>query len=103
MNIFLTISLDTKNNHLIETVLLSTHNICFDQEIRKLIFNYALLSRGMWGIKISTVWMALVTQPRWPSRRHPLVKLFKNLLGEPTGQRSGNVAFEMWALQSSFK
>ena len=34
-------------NRLIETVLLSTHNICFDREIRKNIFNYALLSQGL--------------------------------------------------------
>ena len=28
-------------------VLLSTHNICFSWEIRKIIFSYTLLSRGM--------------------------------------------------------
>ena len=27
--------------------ILSTHNICFGQEIRKLIFDYALLARGL--------------------------------------------------------
>ena len=32
-------------NRLIETVLLSTHNICFGGEIRKLIFWYALLTK----------------------------------------------------------
>ena len=33
---------DQKNN-LIETVLLSTHSICFGSEIRKLIINYTLI------------------------------------------------------------
>ena len=28
-------------------VLLSTHNICFGREIRKIFFSYALLSRGL--------------------------------------------------------
>ena len=32
--------LGAQKNRLIETVLLSTHNICFDQEIRKLNFNF---------------------------------------------------------------
>ena len=40
VNIFLSISFNicfgTKKNRLTETVLLSTHNICFGQEIRKL-------------------------------------------------------------------
>ena len=35
---------------LIETVLLSTHNISFSWEIRKLIFWYALLTKGLWLI-----------------------------------------------------
>ena len=34
-------------NRLIETVPLSTHNICFGWQIRKIILNYALLSRGL--------------------------------------------------------
>ena len=34
-------------NRLIETVLLSTHNICFGLEIRKIIFSCALLSDGL--------------------------------------------------------
>ena len=33
----LTCVLDAKKNRLIETVLLSTHNICFSWEIRNLI------------------------------------------------------------------
>ena len=32
---------------LIETVLMSTHNICFGWEIRKIFFNYTLLSGGL--------------------------------------------------------
>ena len=39
--------LGAHKNHLIETFLLSTHSICFDQEMRKMIFNYVLLSRGL--------------------------------------------------------
>ena len=36
--------LGAQKNRLIETVLLSTHNICFGWEIIKLIFHYAFLS-----------------------------------------------------------
>ena len=39
--------LGAQKNCLIETVLLSTHNICFGGEIRKIIFQYALLSGGL--------------------------------------------------------
>ena len=39
----LTCVFDAQKNRLIETVLLSTHNICFCWEIRKIIFSYALL------------------------------------------------------------
>ena len=38
----LTYVLDAQKNRLIETVLLSTHNICFGSIIRKLNFGYAL-------------------------------------------------------------
>ena len=38
----LTFVLGAQKNRLIETVLLSTHNICFGGEIRKLFFYYAL-------------------------------------------------------------
>ena len=41
---FLAYVLGAQKNRLIETVLLSTHNICFGWEIRKLFFRYALLS-----------------------------------------------------------
>ena len=36
-----------QKNRLIETVLLSTHNICFGREIRKLFFCYILLTKGL--------------------------------------------------------
>ena len=39
--------LGAQKNHLIETFLLSTHNICFGWEIRKIIFQYTLLSGGL--------------------------------------------------------
>ena len=43
-----TVLLSTHNkNRLIETVLLSTHNICFGWEIKKIIFQYSLLSEGL--------------------------------------------------------
>ena len=41
----LTYVLGAQKNHHIEMVLLSTHNICFDWEIRKLIFWYAHLTQ----------------------------------------------------------
>ena len=43
--------LGTQKNNLIETVLLSTHNICFDGEIRKLHFNYPLSSGGLQNVE----------------------------------------------------
>ena len=36
-----------QKNRLIETVLLSTNNICFGLEIRKTVFQYTLLSEGL--------------------------------------------------------
>ena len=36
-----------QKNRPIGTVLLSTHNVCFGCEIRKVIFSYALLSKGL--------------------------------------------------------
>ena len=41
----LTYVLGAQKNRLIETVLLSTHNICFGWEIRKLDFRYAVLTK----------------------------------------------------------
>ena len=35
---------------LAEALLMSTHNICFCREIRKLLSWYPLLSRPMWGV-----------------------------------------------------
>ena len=43
----LTYVLGAQKNRLIETVLLSTHNICFGREIRQLTFCCAVLSKGM--------------------------------------------------------
>ena len=40
----LTYVLGAQKNRLIETVLLSTHNICFGWEIGNLVFWYALLT-----------------------------------------------------------
>ena len=36
-----------QKNRLIKTVLLSTHNISFGLEMRKMIFSYTLLSGGL--------------------------------------------------------
>ena len=41
----LTFVLDAKKNRLIETVLLSTHNICFGSEIRKNNFQLCTLTK----------------------------------------------------------
>ena len=41
----LTYVFGAQKNRLIETVLLSTHNICFGREIRKLNFCYTLLTK----------------------------------------------------------
>ena len=40
----LTYVLGTQKNHLIETVLLNTHNTCFGKEIRKRFFCYTFLT-----------------------------------------------------------
>ena len=49
VSIFLPISFNIcfgcSKNHLIEMVLLSTHNICFGWEIRKLNFRYTLITK----------------------------------------------------------
>ena len=42
-----TFVLGAQKNRLIETVLLSTHNICFGGEMRKNIFYYTILSKGL--------------------------------------------------------
>ena len=39
--------LGAQKNRLIETVLLSTHNICFEWEIKQIVFQYTLLSGGL--------------------------------------------------------
>ena len=47
LSINLNIWLVAQKNRLIETVLLSTNNIRFGREIRRIIFQYALLSGGL--------------------------------------------------------
>ena len=39
--------LGAQKTRLTETVLLSTNNICFGREIKKIVFQYALLSGGL--------------------------------------------------------
>ena len=46
LHIILAYVLGAQNNRLIETVLLSTHNICFGSEIIKLFFCYSFLSKS---------------------------------------------------------
>ena len=43
--------LGAQRKPLIETVLLSTHNICFGGEIRKIIFKCTLLSGGLLSLE----------------------------------------------------
>ena len=58
VNIFLPLSfnifLGAQKNRLIETVLLSTHNICFGWEIRKLYCWHALLTKVLMDLFEST-------------------------------------------------
>ena len=49
-----------QTNRLIETVLLSTQNISFEREIRKLMFDNALLSRS--PIKYGIVQLLVIMQ-----------------------------------------
>ena len=51
----LTYVLGAQNSRLSEMVLLSTHNICFGLEIRKLNFRYALLTKVL-GIVLIYRW-----------------------------------------------
>ena len=45
LSINLNICFGAQKNRLIETVYLSTHNICFDSEMRKLFLNAFVLSK----------------------------------------------------------
>ena len=54
VNIFLPYVLDAQKNCLTETMLLNTHNIYFGREIRKLMFCYALLLKGLVNVCKST-------------------------------------------------
>ena len=51
-----------QKNHLIETVLLSTHNICFGCEIRKVVFNHMLLFLflGQKEEKSGEIWISII-------------------------------------------
>ena len=53
-----------EKNRLIETVLLSTHNICFGWELKKIIFQYALLSGGLYYLLLYEIMF------RWSSSKH---------------------------------
>ena len=46
----LTYVLGAQKNRLIETVLLSTHSLCFDLEIRKIC--YALFTKGLFDLNV---------------------------------------------------
>ena len=46
-HVIFSICFGCSKNHLIETVLLSTHIVCFCLEIKKLYFCYALLTKGL--------------------------------------------------------
>ena len=74
MNIFLTSVLGAEKNRLIEMVILSTHNICFGKEIRKIIIKYKFLSGGIGIHMLIGVFSCLI----WSSPRKPyaLVKVF---------------------------
>ena len=49
-----------QTNHLIETVRLSTYNICFGLEIRTLFFNYALLSKSLLVVILVVVEVVII-------------------------------------------
>ena len=46
--------LGAQKNRLNEAVLLSTHNICFGKEVRKLFFDYQPLSKGLIQVSFFT-------------------------------------------------
>ena len=76
-----TFVLGTQKNRLIETVLLSTHNICFGWEIKKIVFQNALIS-GALVLLCHTVitergaqWLSWFEAPL----RHCLMSLSKTL------------------------
>ena len=64
----LTFVLGAQKNCLIETVLLSTHNICFGLEIIELNFNYALINRVLcagWSEPLLLAYDILKYQLSW--------------------------------------
>ena len=56
----LSLTLGAQKNSLIETVLLSTHNICFGSEIRKSFFCYTLLTKVLGSYSFLYHWTFLV-------------------------------------------
>ena len=74
-----------QKNRLIETVLLSTHNICFGSEMKKIVFQYALLSGGLFysaTYKLDVLFMRhkqrVQTKTRCAQRLFRKVDLLKN-------------------------
>ena len=63
-------ALVAQKNCLSETVILSTHNICFGREIRKIIFRYAPLSGGL--ISSLGVLINMQMQEHLPNQWAPL-------------------------------
>ena len=59
-----TFVLGSQKNCLIDTVLLSTHNICFGWETRKLIFDYTLFYLEAWKILTFLVKLANSYNPK---------------------------------------
>ena len=60
--------LGAQKNRLIETVLLSSHNICFGGEIKKIVFQYTLLSGGMFKILRNIIFNHFFTEGIWHIR-----------------------------------
>ena len=61
-----------QKNHLIETFLLSTHKICSGREIKKIVFQYTLLSGSL--TRVNQVNILVVFIPFF-SQGHNLCKL----------------------------
>ena len=64
---FLTYNLGAQKKRLIETVLLSTHNICFGWEIRKLFFCYKLLTKVLLSISLNMCFECSKELSHWDS------------------------------------
>ena len=56
-----------QKNRLNETVLLSTHNICFGWEIRKIYFWYTLLTKGLHiAVYFTVIWSFFLFSRLYP-------------------------------------